>query len=226
MARSSRLALLALLLAPPAVALASPAPAAAALPPFASRIERLPAPLVRRMKATGTWRAECPVRIADLRLLTVRRVDFRGRARWGWLVVNRRAAVSLRGVFRSLYRQRFPIRRMLPVDRYGSPPDNDFRSIEADNTSAFNCRNATGSGRWSQHAYGLALDLNPIENPYVSNGRTSHPRSERYLDRSRVRAGMVVEGDGVVRAFGSVGWGWGGRWSNPTDYQHFSSTGG
>lgn len=226
MARLARVLVPLALATPAAVALVAPAPASAGLPPFASKIERVPAPIQRRMKATGTWRVECPVRMRDLRLLTVRRVDFGGRARWGWLVVHEDAAVPLRSVFRTLYRQRFPIRRMLPVDRYGSPPDNDFRSIEADNTSAFNCRNATGSGSWSQHAYGLAVDLNPIENPYVSGGRTSHPRSEPYLDRSRVRPGMVVEGDVVVRAFARVGWGWGGRWSNPIDYQHFSSSGG
>jgi hypothetical protein len=75
------------------------------------------------------------------------------------------------------------------------------------------------------HAYGLALDVNPIENPYVSNGRTSHPASRPYLDRSRRRRGMALRGGVLVRAFKRVGWGWGGDWAEPKDYQHFSSTG-
>jgi D-alanyl-D-alanine carboxypeptidase-like protein len=112
---------------------------------------------------------------------------------------------------------------MEPVDGYGG---DDFRSIEADNTSAFNCRAATGSTHWSNHAYGLAVDVNPIENPYVSGGRSSHGASAPYLDRSRHRAGMAYEGGLLVDAFGSVGWGWGGSWSGGVrDYQHFSYNG-
>ncbi len=112
---------------------------------------------------------------------------------------------------------------MRPIQAYGG---DDFASIEADNTSAFNCRPATGSSRWSQHAYGLAIDIDPIENPYVSGGRTSHPASEPYLDRRRVRPGMAVEGGPLVAAFDARGWGWGGRWSGTRDYQHFSESGG
>ena len=109
------------------------------------------------------------------------------------------------------------------VDRYGG---SDYDSIQADNTSAFNCRNATGSSHWSQHAYGLAIDINPIENPYVyANGQTTHRASEPYLNRSDVRPGMAVPRGTLVRAFDAVGWGWGGRWPLPTDFQHFSANG-
>jgi hypothetical protein len=108
------------------------------------------------------------------------------------------------------------------VDAYGA---DDFRSIEADNTSAFNCRFVDGTSRWSEHAYGRAIDVNPLENPYVSGGRTSHRRSVPYLDRTRRRPGMAVEGGPLVRAFDAIGWGWGGRWSSPVDYQHFSASG-
>jgi hypothetical protein len=108
------------------------------------------------------------------------------------------------------------------VDAFGA---SDFRSIEADNTSAFNCRPVEGTRRWSEHAYGRAIDVNPIENPYVSGGRTSHGASVPYLDRSRYRPGMAVEGGPLVRAFDAIGWGWGGRWSSPQDHQHFSASG-
>ena len=92
-------------------------------------------------------------------------------------------------------------------------------------TSAFNCRPATGSSRWSEHAYGRAIDVNPIENPYVSGGRTSHRASVPYLDRSRRRPGMAFQGGMLVSAFQSIGWGWGGNWSGIRDYQHFSASG-
>ena len=116
-----------------------------------------------------------------------------------------------------------PIRRMVPVDAYGG---SDFRSIEADNTSAFNCRFVDGTTRYSEHAYGRAIDVNPIENPYVTRGgTTSHPASRPYLRRTPFRPGMAVEGRALVRAFDAIGWGWGGRWSGAKDYQHFSASG-
>jgi hypothetical protein len=108
------------------------------------------------------------------------------------------------------------------VDRYGA---SDFRSIEADNTSAFNCRYVDGTSRWSEHSYGRAIDVNPIENPYVSGGRTSHRASEPYLDRTPCRRGMACPGNVLVRAFAAVGWGWGGDWTSVKDYQHFSASG-
>jgi hypothetical protein len=114
---------------------------------------------------------------------------------------------------------------MRPIDAYGG---NDERSLAADNTASFNCRYAIASGpkRWSAHAYGLAIDVNPVENPYLLNGRV-HPRAGRaYLDRSRVRRGMAVRSGLLVSAFASVGWQWGGRWASSPDYQHFSATGG
>ena len=126
-------------------------------------------------------------------------------------------------VFSVLFRTRFPIRQMRPVDAYGG---DDFQSIEHDNTSSFNCRLATGSSNWSQHAYGLAIDLDPLENPYVSNGQTVHAGSEQYLDRSQDLPGMIHHGDRVWRAFQAIGWGWAGDWPGSIqDLQHFSSTG-
>jgi hypothetical protein len=125
--------------------------------------------------------------------------------------------------FRALYAASFPIRRMQPVDAYDG---DDFRSIEADNTSAFNCRPVSGGTGWSQHAYGRAIDVNPIENPYVSvAGTTEHRASRPYLDRTRHRPGMAYPGGTLVSAFAARGWGWGGLWSGAKDYQHFSATG-
>jgi hypothetical protein len=189
--------------------------------PFSGTISRIDAAQGKRMTGVS-WRPGCPVPIRDLRLLTMSHRRFDGKVRQGRLIVHEDVARDLLGVFRRLYTAGVPIRRMVPVDAYGG---SDFRSIEADNTSAFNCRFVDGTTRWSEHAYGRAVDVNPIENPYVSGGRTSHPASVPYLDRSRHRPGMAYEGGAVVRAFDAIGWGWGGRWTSVKDYQHFSATG-
>ncbi len=141
----------------------------------------------------------------------------------GRLVVHRDVALVIAGIFDRLYTARVPIRRAVPVDAYGA---DDYRSIEADNTSAFNCRTVAGTATWSEHAFGRAIDVNPIENPYVtSSGTTSHVASRRYLRRSPARPGMAVAGGALVRAFAAESWGWGGRWSGAKDYQHFSASG-
>jgi hypothetical protein len=170
-----------------------------------------------------SWHSGCPVSLSQLRLVTVGYRGFDGRAHTGAIVVNADVARAVVTVFHRLYDAHFPIRRMEPVDAYGG---SDFRSIEADNTSSFNCRPATGSTHWSNHAYGRAIDVDPIENPYISGGKTSHPASVPYLNRSRVRPGMAVADGVLVRAFAAVGWGWGGSWSGSTqDTQHFSYNG-
>jgi hypothetical protein len=188
---------------------------------FRGKIERIDAAQARRMTGVS-WRRGCPVPLRDLRLLTLTHWGFDGRVHTGRLVVHRDVAGDVVTVFRSLYAKRFPIRRMTPVDAYGG---TDFRSIEADNTSAFNCRFVEGTNRWSEHAYGRALDVNPIENPYVSGGRTSHTASRPYVDRARRRPGVAYEGGALVRAFDRIRWGWGGRWTSAQDYQHFSASG-
>ena len=188
---------------------------------FRGTISPIDAALADRMTGVS-WRKGCPVGLRDLRLLTLAHWGFDGRVRTGRLIVHRDVAREVVGAFRELYAARFPIRRMWLIDVYGG---SDFRSIEADNTSAFNCRYVDGTARWSEHAYGRAIDVNPIENPYVSGGRTSHRASVPYLDRSRRRPGMAYEGGALVRAFDRIGWGWGGRWTAVADYQHFSASG-
>jgi D-alanyl-D-alanine carboxypeptidase-like protein len=194
----------------------------AADPPFRGAA----APIDARLRATMTgisWRPGCPVPLRDLRVVTASHWGFDGRVHIGRLIVHRDVARNVVAVLRRLLAGGFPIRRMAPVDAYGG---SDFRSIEADNTSAFNCRYVDGTTRWSEHAYGRAIDLNPIENPYVTSaGTTSHRASRAYLRRTPYRPGMAVEGGVLVRAFDAVGWSWGGRWSGARDYQHFSASG-
>lgn len=192
------------------------------LPAFEASVARLTAP-ERSAMTPSVWRRGCPVGLPDLRAIRARHVGFDGRAHDGVLVVHRARATSVVAVLKALYAARFPIRRMHAIQRYGG---SDTRSIDDDNTSAFNCRKVTGGSGWSEHAYGRAIDLNPIENPYISAaGTTEHAASRPYLDRTEVRVGMATEGNVAVRAFGARGWSWGGRWSSPIDTQHFSTTG-
>jgi hypothetical protein len=183
-------------------------------------IAPLPQSVAKRLKAGGYWHQGCPVALSGLRLLTVSYRGFDGRPATGRLVVNARAAHPLTRVFRRLYALHFPIRRMsvLPLD--------------GDVTQSFSCRQAvpspcvggSGTGSWSMHAYGLAVDINPRENPYVGCGQSRDPATRRYFDRSVHRRGMVTAR--AIGAFRSVGWGWGGAWTGDTkDYMHFSSTG-
>ena len=189
-------------------------------PPFTHTVAR-----VTPAQLPYSWHPGCPVAPAQLRRLRVAYWGFDGRAHTGALVVNADAVSDLVHVFARLYAARFPIRRMRPIDAYRG---RDEPSLEADNTAAFNCRYAVAPGpkRWSAHAFGRAIDVNPVENPYLEGGRVHPRRGRAFLDRSRRRPGMAVLGGLLVRAFAGVGWAWGGRWAGSPDYQHFSATGG
>ena len=192
------------------------------LPAYAASVQSLSSSVRRRMTGSSHDPARCPVGLADLRLLTLRHVGFDGRAHNGQLIVHRRHADDVVEVFRDLYQSRFPIRKMQLVDAYGG---DDNRSMAADNSSAYNCRTVAGQSSFSDHAYGAAIDLNPVENPYVTSGGVLPPAGRRFVDldrkpKARAPKGVIVADDVVVRAFARVGWKWGGVW-NEADYQHF-----
>lgn len=189
---------------------------------FTADVSRISAKLRERM--TGkSWHRGCPVPIRNLRLIKLSYHGFDGERHTGKLVVHQDAAGDMVDVFRTIYSTRFKIRRMHLVDHYGA---SDQRSMRADNTSAFNCRYVSGTTRWSQHAYGRAIDVNPVENPYVGSDGSVSPRAGRCCtDRSEHVKGMIRTRGPVVDAFADVGWGWGGNWSSSKDYQHFSATG-
>jgi D-alanyl-D-alanine carboxypeptidase len=177
-----------------------------------------------RDRMTGvSWRQGCPVHIDNLRLIRTTFWDFDGKREKGSIVVHKSEAGEIVRVFRGLYRHRFKIRRMQLIDRYDG---SDHASMNADNTSGFNCRYINGTSTWSQHAYGKAIDVNPIENPYVTqSGHVSPPAGAAYADRSQDKKGMIHRGDHAYRAFAQEDWKWGGDWSGTKDYQHFSRNG-
>ena len=173
----------------------------------------------------STWRPGCPVGPAQLRMLTMSYWGFDGQPHTGTMVVNAAVTSSVLHVFRLLFAERFPIRLMQPEDAYGG---HDPASMAADNTSGFNCRDAVAPGppSWSVHAYGEAIDVNPVENPYLEGGQVQPAAGAPTSTRGDVRPGHGGPGGQLVEAFAAVGWQWGGRWSASPDYQHFSATGG
>jgi D-alanyl-D-alanine carboxypeptidase len=200
-----------------------------ALHPFQSSIKPLSAPVRAELKSGGYWHQGCPVSLSQLRVLTVTYRGFDKRSHTGQLIVNQKAAAPLARVFRRLYDLHFPIRHMSIAAVYGpsrsQPADGDVSgSFECRQAVPSPCTGGSGTGSWSNHAYGLAVDLNPVENPYVGCGQSRDPTAQSYRDRSRHRRGMVTAR--VVRAFRSIGWGWGGSWAgNTKDYMHFSING-
>lgn len=173
-----------------------------------------------------SYHAGCPISLDDIRAVRVKYLGFDGRTHMGVLQVNKIIADEVVLIFDELYDIKYPIKQIAPIDRYKG---SDYDSIEADNTSAFNCRFATGNKRYSMHAYGKAIDINPIENPYVfSNGRTSHKASIRFLDRSQQAnspesKAILTSDSSAVKIFKKYGWRWGGDWATK-DYQHFDKS--
>lgn len=192
----------------------APAPSA----PYASEVAALDD--ATRAAMTGVvWRTGCPVPLDDLRQVTVRHHTEGGGTRDGRVIVHRRIADDVAAVFGDLYAQGFVVSRMEPIEKYGG---DDETSMRANNTSGFNCREVTGKkGVFSLHAYGLALDVNPLVNPYVKGARVLPKGGDAYLDRTAKVPGIIVDDDATVRAFRARGFTWGGSFRSLKDWQHF-----
>lgn len=180
--------------------------------------EPIPAPLLERMRRT-TWHPGCPVAPEDLRQLTLTYIGFDGKQSTGILVVNKDLSTEVLRIFRALFQRGFQIERMVPIEDYGG---DDDASMAANNTSAFNCRDATGKpGVFSNHSWGRAIDINPLTNPYVKGDKVLPPAGRRYLDRTKSFKGSILKDSFIVHEFEKAGWTWGGRWPDRQDYQHF-----
>jgi hypothetical protein len=170
-----------------------------------------------------SWRPGCPVGLDDLRLVTMTYWGFDSTAHTGVMVLHRDHADAVVRAFAYVYGARFPIERMQLVDDYGG---DDNASMAANNTVAFNCREVDGRpGVYSQHTYGWAVDINPVQNPWLRDNVVKPPAGLAYLDRTQQAPGMIHDGDVVVAVFKSIGWKWGGLFRSAKDYQHFSATG-
>lgn len=176
-----------------------------------------------KARMAASWREGCPVDLGELRHIELAHWNYKADPVTGELIVAATAAEDIVGVFELLFEAGYPIERMDLVDAFSA---DDNLSMAANNTSAFNCREvAWRPGVWSVHALGLAIDINPLVNPYVSATRLLPPEGAQYADRSLVVPGLIVADDTVVRAFADIGWTWGGYWTTAKDYQHFSATG-
>jgi hypothetical protein len=177
------------------------------------------------MHKGNSWKKGCPVPLKDLRYLRIKHINFNGEEQMGEMIVHKDVSVEVTEIFKALYNVEYPIHKMRLVSDYKG---SDWQSIESDNTSAFNCRKATGSKKFSKHSYGKAIDINPIENPYIfRSGKSSHKASKAYLKRKRMsespsERAMLLPHDKAVKIFKKYGWKWGGDWSGVKDYQHFS----
>lgn len=196
---------------------------------YSATISPISNSIKKRMINGKSWKRGCPVGLRDLRYLTMSYIDFKGRTKTGEMIVHKDIAKNVTDIFEDLYNMRYPINKMRLVSNYKG---SDWQSIEADNTSALNCRSITGnSKKWSKHAYGKAIDINPISNPYISRkGRISHKASLKYRkrvhrNRSAGDRAMLLKNDQATQIFEHFGWKWGGDWRSIKDYQHFEYKG-
>jgi hypothetical protein len=182
-----------------------------------------PDPTVEPVTATelgATWRPGCPVEPEWLRRVNVAHIGFDGQTHRGELVVHEDLVPEVIAIFEQLYRLGYPVEKIRTVDNYSDADDE--LSMEDNNTSAFNCRTIPGTNEWSPHAYGRAIDINPLVNPCLyASGYFEPQNATAYLDRSRTDPGLLHNGDPAMRAFTDRGWRWGGDWAAPFDYQHF-----
>ncbi len=196
-----------------------PSPTSLPASGFVSTISDIDPVTAARM--SSSWRPGCPVELTDLRYVTVTYRGFDGADHQGELVVANSVAADVVDIFTELYDAGYPIASLRLVDDFGGSDDD---SMAANNSSAFNCRPVTGGGGFSEHSYGTAIDLNPVQNPYLSGSLVLPEQGRPYVDRQPA-PGVIEPGDEVVTAFAEHGWTWGGTWNGPVDYQHFSVSG-
>jgi poly-gamma-glutamate synthesis protein (capsule biosynthesis protein) len=187
-----------------------------------ARIEPIPDAMWRHMQGRS-WRADmpCPAR-GDLVVLHAPYRDFQRQPRMGVLVVARSAAPKIAQAFQEIFDSgQFQIAKMRPIDDYNG---SDDASMDDNNTSAFNCRRVEGGKGMSKHALGLAVDINPIQNPYRDAAGVAPRAGAAYATTQGRRApvmGLIRPDDVVMRAFRRIGWRWGGHFRTTPDYQHF-----
>ncbi len=191
------------------------------LPPDPPTFEYAIHPMTEETVASS-WNEDCPLHWEELTLLSLKYWNFDGRPVMGRMVINTSVVDDVVVAFEKLFDMRFPIERIALVDDYGG---DDKAAMRANVTSGFNCRYVDGTERWSNHAFGLAIDINPLINPWAREGNVLPLEGTRYADnRTDPIAGMINEGDRVISVFDQVGWSWGGVWAS-ADYMHFSKPG-
>lgn len=191
-------------------------------PPVGQQFVGTIGPVPLEVAARSTWREECPVALDELAYITVSHWGFDEEFHTGEMIVNAAWAEEIVEVFRKLHEARFPIEQMrvIRLEEIDAPPTGD-----GNDTTSFVCRPAVGSGNWSRHAYGLAIDINPFHNPYLKGDLVLPELASFYAVRDARHPGVITADDVVVSAFAEIGWPWGGNWNTLKDYMHFSADG-
>ena len=176
---------------------------------------------IKTVMRDNSYRQEGPVKLSELVLVRVKYVNCENVERTGGIIIHKKLAGDIEAIFGELYEAKFPIDKIRLIDEYGN---SDELSMEDNNTYAFSVRPKTGKKSFSKHAYGFAVDINPVQNPYIKNNVIEPKNSIDYLDRKSIRKGMIVKGDVCYNAFKKRGWTWGGEWKSLKDYQHFEKS--
>lgn len=186
---------------------------------FSAQVSEILPDVQQRMRGRS-WQADpaCPP-FSALRSVRLTHYGFDAAIHRGELVVNVQIADDVVAIFAEIFVAKFPVERVQPVEMFGG---SDDASMAANNTSCFNFRKIQGSTLLSHHALGLAIDINPVQNPWVRGERVDPPAARAYLDRQQLRPGMLVRSGAVVQAFLKRGWYWGGDFDDVQDYHHFS----
>jgi len=188
---------------------------------FRFKSELISPTLKEQMINNGSWRDGCPVAIKDLRYIKLSYIDFNGKINNnGHLIVHRKVVSDIKSIFKTLFYNKFKIQKMQLVS-HNNYKSSDDKSMMANNTSAFNCRNVYKSKKFSKHSYGIAIDINPVQNPCVTGNRVSPKNGVRYKNRTKKFKGMIQKNDNTYKLFKKYGWQWGGEWHSLKDYQHF-----
>ncbi len=190
--------------------------------PLDAKIYKIPPNLLKNMTTNGSYKPHCPTKHNDLRVVEVVYLNFADQTKTGKLIVNKLIAKKTAKIFDKLYKIKYQIKLIKPIYIFKA---NDYNSIAANNTSAYNCRKISNTNKWSNHAYGMAIDINPLQNPYISrSGQITHKTSKPFIDRTtKVKnyKAMIQKNSYIVKLFKTHGFKWGGDWRTIKDYQHF-----
>ena len=185
-------------------------------------ISKLSESRIRQIINSNSWSPDCPVSIDMLREVHILHKDFNGVTKKGILIVNYIVAINTLNIFKNLFLLEFPIEKAIPIEQYDC---SDYHSMADNNSSGFNCRKISNTDKWSSHSYGMAIDINPIQNPCITinenagNAEILPSNGSKYLNRKFIRLGMV---ESIVKIFSENQFTvWGGDWNNPLDYHHF-----
>lgn len=172
-----------------------------------------------KQKIVGkSWKKDCPIPIKNLRYLNLSCYGFDNETYIGEMIVHKDVAEDVIAIFKELYVNKYPVEKMKLIDDYEA---DDNKSMKDNNSSSFCYRKIANSNTISMHGYGLAIDINPLQNPYVVKKTVLPPEGKDFVDRSKLKKGMIIKNDVCYNAFINRGWSWGGDWTTPKDYQHF-----